>query len=88
MDVNELKELAKSMGYNIIKIKTKEKLLPCTCGCNRRSHWDVYANGVWYITLKCNNCDREARGKTEAEAIHNWNEMIWGEQNGCNNTES
>ena len=79
MDVDELRVLAKSMGYNIIPIKKREKLLPCTCGCNRRTHWETLVKGIYYKTLRCCNCDKEASGITEAEAIHNWNTMIRGE---------
>ena len=88
MDAEELRTLAKSMGYNIIPIKKREKLLPCVCGCKRRSHWNTYVSGVLYHVLRCNKCDREASGRSEAEAIHNWNEMIRSEQNGCSNIKS
>lgn len=80
MDVEELKELAKSMGYNIIPIKKREKLLPCICGCNRRSHWETYVKGIHYKILRCEQCDRAASGRTNVEVIHNWNEMIRSEQ--------
>ena len=85
MDVEELRILAKSMGYNIIPIKKYEKLLPCVCGCNRRSHWDTVVRGIYRKTLRCENCEREASGRTEAEVRHNWNEMIRSEQDGCSN---
>lgn len=88
MDVEELRILAKSMGYNIIPIKKREKLLPCVCGCKSRSRWVTSVKGVYYRVLRCNKCDREASGKSEAEAIHNWNEMIRSEQNGCGFTKS
>ncbi len=86
MNVDELRTLAKSMGYNIIPIKKHEKLLPCVCGCNRRSHWDTSRWGPGSKLLRCYNCDRYAGGKTTAEAIHNWNEMIRREQSGCADT--
>ena len=88
MDVEELRILAKSMGYNIIPFKKREKLLPCICGSKRREHWDTYVKGVHYRVLRCEKCDREVSGRTEAEAIHNWNEMIRSEQDGCKIIES
>lgn len=39
MTVDRLRKEAKALGYNIIKINPKEKLLTCVCGCNRREHW-------------------------------------------------
>lgn len=73
----ELKEEAKRQGYNLIRIKKPEKLLPCTCGCNRREHWHCCSieNGE-FIKLICCKCGKEAIGKTMFDAIHNWNEMI------------
>lgn len=88
MDVEELKTLAKSMGYNIIPIKKREKLLPCICGCNRRNHWETRREGIWYQKLICEKCGKFSLGKSEAEAIHNWNEMIRSEKNGCSNIKS
>ena len=88
MDVEELKILAKSMGYNIIPIKKREKLLSCICGCNRREHWVTYIEGIRYEKLICERCGKFSLGKSEAKAIHNWNEMIRSEQDGCKITES
>lgn len=90
MDVKELRELAKSMGYNIIPIKKKEKLLPCTCGSKRRKHWFGYntKTGKEFEKLVCYQCGKEAVGATESDVIHNWNEMIRSEQDGCSGTES
>ena len=79
MTVDELRKEAKALGYNIIKIKKREKLLPCTCGCNRREHWDRLSQGEWFNLLVCAKCGKEAEGKNEYDAIHNWNEMIKGE---------
>ena len=69
-----IKEEAKDMGYSLIKIVKREKLRPCICGRNKREHWYGYD----YVVLKC-GCGREARGKNEKEAIHNWNKMIENE---------
>lgn len=73
MTLEELKAEAKKQGYKLIKIQTREKLLPCTCGCNRRTHWGNI-NGE--VSLHCERCFKAARGKSEAEARRNWNEMI------------
>ena len=83
MNVEELRTIAKSMGYNITPIKKREKLLPCTCGCNKREHWNSFVKGVWSTELRCYRCGKSVLGKSEADAIHNWNEMIRSEQNGC-----
>ncbi len=75
MTVEELRKEAKALGYNIIKIQKKEKLLPCICGCNRRGRWT--GTGVENkVILQCERCGRRANGKSEKEARHNWNEMI------------
>lgn len=73
MTLEELKAEAKRQGYNLIKIPVREKLLPCTCGYNRRSHWENI-NGE--VSLYCEKCFKKATGKTEKEARRNWNEMI------------
>ena len=73
MPFDKLKAEAKRQGYNLIPITKVEKLLPCICGCNRRKHW-YCSTGEW---LKCEKCGREGYiGKSHAEAIHKWNEMI------------
>ena len=79
MTVEELRKEAKAMGYNIIPIRPKEKLLPCVCGSKRREHWYTYVNGVEYAVLRCERCEREASGRTEREARKNWNDMVRGE---------
>ena len=79
MTVEELRKEAKAMGYNIIRIAPKEKLLPCVCGCKRREHWTRFMEGEVYTVLRCEKCDREAMGRTDREVRHNWNEMIRGE---------
>ena len=76
----ELKALAKSMGYNIIKIPTRENFLPCTCGCNRRTHWFISESGGGGCKLVCWRCGKQVWGKDEADAKHNWNEAIRLEQ--------
>lgn len=82
MTVEELRKEAKAMGYNIIRIAPKEKLLPCVCGCKRREHWVRFVRGDTYRIIGCKKCEREAMGRTDREVRHNWNEMIRGES-GC-----
>lgn len=72
MTVEELKEIAKSMGYNIIPIKKYEKYLPCTCGNNRREQWETQSG----VKISCTKCGKSAEGKTMAEAKRNWNKAI------------
>ena len=80
MTVEELRAEAKAHGYYLIKIQPpKEKLLPCVCGCTRHARW--WGTHDYNKTIfRCRKCGREASGRTEREARHNWNEMIKGEQ--------
>lgn len=82
MTVEELKEEAKKLGYNIIKIKKTERLLPCTCGNNRREHWHGIniKSGMPYEILKCTKCGKEVKGDSKDDAIKKWNEMIKKEE--------
>ena len=84
MEFEELKAEAKRQGYNLIKIRNV-KLLPCTCGSNRREHWYMYRDGIRFKGLICHKCGKEALGKTEIEAKENWNRMIKEELNERNN---
>lgn len=82
MTVEELKAEAKKLGYGIIPLRNREKLLVCTCGSNRRDHlstWD-YKEGKFREGLRCKKCGKEVWGDTEADVIHEWNEMIIKEQ--------
>lgn len=76
MTFEELKAEANAQGYNLIKRKEKERLLPCTCGCKKRSHWTCWDIDRHFVRLVCYKCGKEARGNTDIEAAHNWNEMI------------
>ncbi len=82
MTFEELKAEAKAQGYRLLPCKNyKEKLLPCTCGCNRRDHrfgWDG-DKGQHKVILECQKCGKKASGTSEVNAIHNWNEMIKAE---------
>ena len=83
MTVEELKIEAKKLGYNIIKIKPKTKILPCICGRKRMEKWYFCQEGKdTKIEIVCPICYREAIGKTEQEAIENWNNSILREING------
>lgn len=73
MTVEQLRVEARKLGYYVYPIKPREKLIPCTCGCNRRAWW----YGAHTCKLVCKRCGASgAAGYTEAEARHNWNEMI------------
>ena len=76
MTLEELKKEAKALGYNLIPIKKREKLLPCTCGSKQREHFDTFRNGMWMKLLRCPKCNKEALGRTESGAIKAWNDMI------------
>ena len=80
MTFDELKAEAEKQGYKLIK-HDPQKLLPCTCGHNKRSRW--YGGG-WFgsrrITLECKKCGkRSPSGSNEKEAVKLWNEMITAE---------
>ena len=79
MTVEELKQEAKALGYNIIKIRPPmEKFLPCKCGCNSRSRW--YGTKDYNAEIaECRKCGARAQGKNERELRHNWNEMMRGD---------
>ena len=73
--VKELKEEADRLGYNIIKKSESEKLLPCVCGCNQRSH---LFNPEFKI-LKCKRCGLEAfvnKNASEIELKKEWNRTV------------
>ena len=78
MTIEELKAEAKALGYTVVKTKPQEKLLPCICGCRYRERWSGTHDHS--VIIKCHKCGREASGRTEREARHNWNEMV----RGCN----
>ena len=73
MTLEELKAEAARQGYHLIRNSDREKLLPCVCGHNRREYWYTGDGGV---RLVCKGCGREVKGKTEREAIRNWNEAV------------
>ena len=74
MTFEELKEEAEKQGYTLVKFKKRERLLPCVCGHNRRTEWQSTLKDS--VTLECNTCGLTAEGRSRAEAVRNWNEMI------------
>lgn len=82
MTEQELKAIAKEMGYRLKKIEPSIKLLPCTCGSTRRQNsyrWDNEKRKE-VITLTCLKCGKEASGYSLDEAKKNWNKLIGGEE--------
>ena len=78
MTLDELKVEAEKHGYKLIKKQESVKLLPCTCGCNRRAEW-VYGRQVFY---SCNRCGKKSPcSNTKIGAKRAWNEMIEKEMN-------
>lgn len=77
MTLEELKVEADKLGYRLSKKSERVKFLPCTCGCNRRSHWFVHSWDENKIFFECNNCGLQSPpGYPEKEARQNWNKMI------------
>lgn len=83
MILEELKAEAKAQGYKLIKDNPMPKLLPCTCGCNRRDSWSRYdkARGISLMAYKCSRCSKKAPFEpSERAAREAWNRMILEEQ--------
>lgn len=57
------------------EVKKQESLekLPCVCGCKKREWW-YSLEGDFFKCMKCGRTSRP--GKTEKEAIKNWNLMM------------
>ena len=84
MTYEELKALAKEHGYDLIKTTPKEKLLPCTCGHNRREHWySLDKHGREVKELRCARCGKSVTGVSDRDAIKKWNAMVRGERDGA-----
>lgn len=81
---DDLKTLASSMGYNIIKRRESVKFVPCKiCGGTRHSHYltsyhDNNGNRYNGTGLQCLRCGIMIKGKTETDAKHNWNAYMNG----------
>ena len=76
MTYEELREEAKRQGYRLVALDSREKLLPCTCGNKRRTHFDTWEGGKWIYMLTCTKCGKTAKGHSVSEVNRNWNEMI------------
>ena len=78
MTLEDLKTEADNLGYRLVPKRANIKLLPCSCGCNRRTTWWTY-DGLFY---ECKNCGkRSAVGGNSNEAKRLWNQMIEQEEN-------
>lgn len=79
MTLEELKKAADELGYSLIKKEPYERFLPCTCGCNKRSHWVIWddSDSKYRYYYECYNCGKEGpRGKSPTDARRLWNTMI------------
>ena len=79
MTIEELKEEARKLGYDVVPKREYERLLPCTCGHNRRERYYCNSASGTYVKLVCARCGRRVEGKTESEAKRNWNKTMRGE---------
>lgn len=77
MTLEELKIEASKLGYILVKHTTIPKLLTCTCGHNRRTHWFNSKENTH--TLVCKNCGKKVKGNSKTDAINNWNKIIESE---------
>ena len=75
MDIEELKEEAKKLGYNLIKKKPYVKLLPCPCGNKNSVYFDYTKDWQKYAT--CSKCGFVGSpAKRIYEARENWNKAV------------
>ena len=75
MTLDEIKKEADKLGYRVLK-KTEPlpTLIPCACGCNRRTSWWKSGVGEYYA---CKNCGFESEPAiTERGKRQNWNDAI------------
>ena len=72
----QLVECAAPSGWSITEQKKPEKLLPCTCGSNKRRLWMNTAPGEpnWFYV--CDGCERRVYGKNKTDLGRQWNETI------------
>lgn len=79
MRLDELKAEAEKLGYTLIKKSESIKMLPCTCGCKRRTEW--FSKGQIFVS--CKRCGKKSPlSNTERGAKRAWNEMIEKEVKG------
>lgn len=77
---NELKAIAHEHGYRLIKLNTREKLLPCPkCGKKRTRIWFSVGKETHDMPMFrcCNHCGFEGDyAKTKTESYKTWNEAV------------
>lgn len=74
MTFDQLKAMAKFLGYNLVPIKKWVKKLPCTCGNKRFELHYYFGNKVFYKCPKCGKEGPRANGANNANIA--WNDMI------------
>lgn len=72
MTYEELKAEANRQGYRLVKQSRPEKLLPCICGHNKRTHRFSHN----FYVLECKNCGSIVRAETEKEVYSEWNKFM------------
>lgn len=73
LTLDELKEVAASYGYILVKKPEKLMLKPCKCGCPKPRK-RVTHDGFCYI---CPDCHRRGDdGKTTKQRKENWNKLV------------
>lgn len=61
-------------------VQKPERLLPCKCGCKRRSHWTIAGRQTKErYKLQCLKCGFEVYGSSEIDLHKKWNEAIKNE---------
>lgn len=80
MTLDELKAEVDKLGYKLIKKSVRIKMLPCICGCDKRTEWfDSSKRQTFY---SCDGCGKKSPlAKTVNAAKQAWNEMIEKEMN-------
>lgn len=75
MTLDELKVEADKFGYKLIKKSVRIKMLPCICGCNKRTEWFDSRKGQTFYS--CDGCGKKSpMSNTTNGAKRAWNEMI------------
>ena len=73
LSLEDLKEIADSYGYRVIRKPVRVPLKSCKCGCTKPKK-RVTHDGYYYI---CPSCHRRGNdGKTPKERKENWNKMV------------
>ena len=71
--LDQIKRMAKELGYNLIPNNSWIKKLPCTCGRKRLEAW-YGPEGPYWVCPDCGK--RGPSAPTERKAAMAWNEMI------------